>query len=84
MTPRGAFIVFEGLDRCGKTTQVEALADALRREGRQVRCAKFPGELQSQDAFQSLRLEDFVKSHSCDRHAVISARCLPPSTAWQC
>jgi dTMP kinase len=45
MTPRGAFIVFEGLDRCGKTTQVEQLAQAMRREGREVRCMKFPGEL---------------------------------------
>lgn len=44
MTPRGAFIVFEGLDRCGKTTQVDQLAERLRREGRQVRCCKFPGE----------------------------------------
>ncbi|KAJ9117754.1 hypothetical protein QFC20_000032 [Naganishia adeliensis] len=42
MTPRGAFIVFEGLDRCGKTTQVEQLAQAMRREGKEVRCMKFP------------------------------------------
>lgn len=45
MTPRGAFIVFEGLDRCGKTTQVEQLAQAMRREGKEVRSMKFPGEL---------------------------------------
>ncbi|GHJ83850.1 hypothetical protein NliqN6_0252 [Naganishia liquefaciens] len=42
MAPRGAFIVFEGLDRCGKTTQVDQLAERLRRDGRQVRCCKFP------------------------------------------
>ncbi|KAI5453786.1 Thymidylate kinase [Naganishia albida] len=42
MTRRGAFIVFEGLDRCGKTTQVEQLAEALRGEGKEVRCMKFP------------------------------------------
>jgi thymidylate kinase len=44
MTQRGAFIVFEGLDRCGKTTQVEQLAEGMRREGRVVKCMKFPGE----------------------------------------
>ena len=26
---RGAFIVFEGIDRCGKSTQVEKLAKSL-------------------------------------------------------
>lgn len=30
---RGAFILFEGADRCGKTTQTAKLADALRERG---------------------------------------------------
>ncbi|RXK39299.1 thymidylate kinase [Tremella mesenterica] len=39
---RGAFIVFEGLDRSGKSTQVGALVARLQREGRKVRLQKFP------------------------------------------
>ncbi|WVW82215.1 thymidylate kinase [Kwoniella bestiolae CBS 10118] len=39
---RGAFIVFEGLDRCGKSTQVSRLVERLEREGRQARLQKFP------------------------------------------
>jgi dTMP kinase len=42
--PRGAFIVLEGLDRSGKTTQVDRLVARLQKEGREVRLQKFPGE----------------------------------------
>ncbi|ODO07545.1 thymidylate kinase [Cryptococcus wingfieldii CBS 7118] len=41
-TPRGAFIVFEGLDRCGKSTQVERLVGQLEKQGRKARLQKFP------------------------------------------
>ncbi|KAL3423120.1 thymidylate kinase [Phlyctema vagabunda] len=39
---RGAFIVVEGLDRTGKTTQVQKLADALHASGRNVKAMRFP------------------------------------------
>lgn len=39
---RGAFIVFEGIDRSGKTTQVERVAGALAGEGRRVATMRFP------------------------------------------
>ncbi|KAH8805743.1 thymidylate kinase-domain-containing protein [Xylogone sp. PMI_703] len=39
---RGAFIVVEGLDRAGKTTQVRALADELYSSGRNVKAIRFP------------------------------------------
>lgn len=41
---RGAFIVLEGLDRSGKTTQVELLERRFREEGRRVKRMRFPGE----------------------------------------
>ena len=44
MVQRGALIVFEGLDRSGKTTQVDRLIARLQKEGRKARLQKFPGE----------------------------------------
>jgi dTMP kinase len=41
---RGAFIVVEGLDRAGKTTQVRKLCDKLYSSGRNVRTLRFPGK----------------------------------------
>lgn len=39
----GVFISFEGVDGCGKSTQVRLLAEALRREGRTVLTLREPG-----------------------------------------
>ena len=44
---RGAFIVLEGLDRSGKSTQAALLADRLKQEGVDVKLMKFPGQHQS-------------------------------------
>lgn len=41
-TSRGAFIVIEGLDRSGKTTQVKKLCDRLYSEGNNVKTLRFP------------------------------------------
>ncbi|KAI0630743.1 thymidylate kinase [Trametes polyzona] len=40
--PRGAFIVIEGLDRSGKSTQTALLEERLKAAGRPVRLIKFP------------------------------------------
>lgn len=40
---RGAFIVLEGMDRSGKTTQVGLLEDRLAQAGRPVKKMRFPG-----------------------------------------
>eukprot|EP01104_Vermistella_antarctica_P004811 TRINITY_DN1522_c1_g1_i1.p1 TRINITY_DN1522_c1_g1~~TRINITY_DN1522_c1_g1_i1.p1 ORF type:complete len:240 (-),score=40.96 TRINITY_DN1522_c1_g1_i1:800-1519(-) len=43
MSPaRGAFLVFEGLDRCGKSTQAKLLVEHLTSKGRNVRRLCFP------------------------------------------
>lgn len=41
---RGAFIVLEGLDRSGKTTQAKLLEQRFVEEGRPVKLMRFPGE----------------------------------------
>jgi dTMP kinase len=41
---RGAFIVIEGLDRSGKTTQTEHLTKHLTTNGISIERRKFPGE----------------------------------------
>jgi len=42
MSKRGAFIVIEGLDRSGKSTQTSLLHDRLQASGRPVKLLKFP------------------------------------------
>ncbi|SCZ96876.1 BZ3500_MvSof-1268-A1-R1_Chr4-1g06809 [Microbotryum saponariae] len=39
---RGAFIVFEGLDRSGKTTQLQKLVDRLQQDGVDAAACRFP------------------------------------------
>jgi thymidylate kinase len=41
---RGAFIVIEGLDRSGKTTQTDLLSSHLSKIGLTIDRRKFPGE----------------------------------------
>jgi dTMP kinase len=41
---RGAFIVLEGLDRSGKSTQVARLVEKLEQNGKRAHLQKFPGE----------------------------------------
>ncbi len=40
---RGAFILFEGVDRCGKTTQATKLVEALKAAGQNAVLMRFPG-----------------------------------------
>lgn len=41
---RGAFIVVEGVDRAGKTTQVERLCSKLYALGHNIKSIRFPGK----------------------------------------
>ena len=40
---RGAFIVLEGLDRSGKTTQTAKLVEKIKSLGKPCKLIKFPG-----------------------------------------
>jgi len=42
---RGKLIVFEGLDRAGKSTQCERLVQRLSTSGQKVKHLRFPGML---------------------------------------
>lgn len=48
----GLFVVFEGIDGAGKTTQTELLADALRTLGREVALSAEPTSLESGKAIR--------------------------------
>eukprot|EP00954_Amorphochlora_amoebiformis_P021882 1349283-Amorphochlora_amoeboformis.AAC.1 len=39
---RGAFILFEGIDRCGKTTQSKLLVETLKKNGVRAQHMRFP------------------------------------------
>jgi dTMP kinase len=42
MAKRGCFILFEGVDRCGKTTQAKRLVDTLTQRGQGTVFMRFP------------------------------------------
>lgn len=46
MTKQGLFITFEGADGCGKTTQLNKIADFLREQGYEVLTTREPGSLE--------------------------------------
>ncbi|MEV4620927.1 dTMP kinase [Asanoa sp. NPDC049573] len=54
---RGVFVVFEGGEGSGKSTQVAALADALRAEGRDVVVTREPGATEVGRRIRSMVLE---------------------------
>jgi dTMP kinase len=58
---RGIFITFEGLDGCGKTTQLERLAKALRAEGREVVVTREPGGTPIGEKVRSVLLDSRTK-----------------------
>ena len=57
---RGAFIVLEGLDRSGKSTQCLRLVDNLNSAGMQTKGIRFPGESVSYLEFLSRFIVDNV------------------------
>lgn len=66
--PRGLFIVLEGLDRCGKSTQVDRLVARLNAAGRQARLQKFPGKsnelpLEAQGLAQGMLADSHQRPH---------------------
>lgn len=62
---RGAFIVVEGLDRSGKSTQTAALCDRISSLGKSVKLYKFPGEYMGRTAYFIGVAQLFGREISC-------------------
>ena len=58
MLSRGVFIVLEGLDGSGKSTQAERLTDHLRRQGHGVRAVEEPGGTPEGEALREVLLRE--------------------------
>jgi dTMP kinase len=54
---RGHFITFEGLDGCGKSTQIEKLAGVLRTQGLAVVVTREPGGTETGEKIRKLLLD---------------------------
>jgi dTMP kinase len=61
MTNTGKFIVIEGIDGCGKSTQAQLLVDRLKAVGREVRLLREPGTTVIGQAIRSILLNPDVK-----------------------
>jgi len=56
-SPRGRFVTFEGLDGCGKSTQMEKLARALRSQGLRLVVTREPGGTPTGEKVRRLLLD---------------------------
>ena len=57
MSLRGKFVTFEGLDGCGKSTQLERLAGSLREQGVAVVVTREPGGTKTGEKIRKLLLD---------------------------
>ena len=58
MAPPALFISFEGIDGAGKSSHIEALAEAFRAQGRSVVCTREPGGTPLAEKLRTLLLHD--------------------------
>ncbi|WVN90289.1 thymidylate kinase [Cryptococcus depauperatus CBS 7841] len=78
MSQRGAFIVLEGLDRCGKSTQVERLVQHIQQSGRKARLQKFPDRTTSIGKMIDAYLQSKTEMDDHAIHLLFSAN------RWEC
>jgi dTMP kinase len=70
---RGLFITFEGLDGCGKSTQMELLAETLRERGYVVLLTREPGGTPLGEAVRDLLLDPRYHGMSARAEALLYA-----------
>jgi dTMP kinase len=61
-TQRGKFVTFEGLDGCGKSTQMEMLAEVLRQDGIDVITTREPGGTPTGEKIRSVILDSKTRA----------------------
>jgi dTMP kinase len=66
-TQRGKFITFEGLDGCGKSTQLEKLAQSLHEHGLDVITTREPGGTEVGERIRAVLLDS--RTRGLDPHA---------------
>ncbi len=62
---RGALIVFEGVDRSGKTTQASMLVDLLKAQGTPAEFWRFPGLFCTAAPQFELTITPLCEAHAC-------------------
>jgi len=67
---RGTFITFEGLDGCGKSTQLERLAEVLRSRGLSIVATREPGGTATGERIRQVLLD--VRTAGLDSHAELA------------
>jgi dTMP kinase len=67
---RGIFVTFEGLDGCGKSTQLERLGTVLRSRGLRVITTREPGGTATGERIRQLLLD--VRTTGLDSHAELA------------
>ncbi len=73
MAPRGLFVVFEGPEGAGKSTQIALLAGRLRAAGRDVLLTREPGGTRAGDAVRDLLLDPDQVIHPLTEFLLYSA-----------
>eukprot|EP00938_MAST-03A_sp_MAST-3A-sp1_P002357 g2357.t1 len=73
MLKRGAFLVFEGVDRCGKTTQTKLLVEKLKQDGRKVELMRFPDRTTTVGKMIDQYLKMGINLHDKAIHLLFSA-----------
>lgn len=78
MTEKGKFILFEGIDRCGKTTQSKRLVEKLNKDGSKAIWIRFPD---NDTEIGKLLRQYLENAKDIDPHAV---HLLFSANRWEC